>query len=48
MCTKINNFSKDDNCYVCLERTKCIPLEFCQHVCINCYPTVYNKSCSVL
>lgn len=45
---KINKYSEEAECPVCLETAKCIPMSCFFHVvCINCYTKIYNEPCPV-
>ena len=44
---KISLLSKDDNCPICYEHSKCIPLECCHYLCITCYVKLYEEPCPV-
>lgn len=44
---KINMASKQDDCPICMETKKCIPLECCHYFCTDCYPKIYKKLCAI-
>ena len=44
---KISLSSKDDDCIVCYEHTKCISLECCHYLCATCYVKLYKGPCPV-